>query len=473
MLVLLLVFSVGAFAAPDSQRPNIILMVADDHGREAFGAYGNEAIRTPHLDKLASEGLRFNHAYATTASCSASRSVLLTGLHNHANGQYGHEHSYHHFSTFESVRSLPVRLSEVGYVTAQVGKFHLGPREVYRFDQFLKVKPDPTLGREERNSVGMAKAAQALIESAGDQPFFLYLATNDPHRAHLTNSLGDNTFGNAADDEGQGLARLDYKAEDVIVPDYLPDIPEARRELAEYYQSVGRVDETMGELVRMLKAAGQYENTVIIYLSDNGTAMPGAKTTLYDPGVRLPLVIKPAGNYSQAGGATEAMVSWPDITPTILSLAGVQVPGDEFHGRDISPVLKAPNKTAGFDEVYGSHTFHELTMYYPMRSVRTRDFKLIWNIAAGLRYPFASDLYVSSTWQGTTERELVRFGKRTVDAYLHRQPFELYDMRGDGSEAINLAEHPDYQHIKQALIEKIRQFQQQTSDPWQYKWEYE
>lgn len=109
-----------------AKQPNIVLMVADDHGREAFGAYGNKAIRTPHLDQLANEGVLFNHAYGTSASCSASRSVLLTGLQNHANGQYGHEHSYHHFSTFEHIKSLPVRLADAGYRTAQVGKFHIG-----------------------------------------------------------------------------------------------------------------------------------------------------------------------------------------------------------------------------------------------------------------------------------------------------------------------------------------------------------
>ncbi|EWH09794.1 N-sulfoglucosamine sulfohydrolase [Catenovulum agarivorans DS-2] len=406
----------------NAKQPNIVLMVADDHGREAFGAYGNNSIRTPHLDQLAKEGILFNHAYGTSASCSASRSVLLTGLQNHANGQYGHEHSYHHFATFDHVKSLPVRLSQAGYRTAQVGKFHIGPRATYKFDQYLKVVGQSADGS--RNSVGMAKAAEPLIFAKSDEPFFLYLATNDPHRDHAKNSLGDNTFGNKPDDKGLALERLDYQAEDVEVPDYLPDIPETRRELAEYYQSVSRVDDTMGELVRLLKAAGQYDNTVIIYLSDNGTAMPGAKTTVYEPGIRLPLVVKTAKAHKavteQKINKTQAMVSWVDITPTILELAQVPFKKSDFNGTSFVPVLNEPNKNHGRDVIYASHTFHEITMYYPMRVVRNRDFKLIWNIAHGLQYPFASDLQIASTWQGAIERKLVNFGKRNFKDYLFR-----------------------------------------------------
>ncbi|AWB64927.1 heparan N-sulfatase [Saccharobesus litoralis] len=471
-LVSCLLVSLNSWA---DNRPNIILMVADDHGREAFGAYGNDKIRTPHLDQLAKEGIKFDHAYATSASCSASRSVILSGQHNHANGQYGHNHSYHHFNTFNTVKSLPVRLSEAGYRTAQVGKYHIGPRAVYKFEQYLKVKDQSKDGS--RNSVGMATAAKPLINAKSKKPFFLYLATNDPHRDHSTNSTGDNTFGNAPDDKGLGVKRLDYDPKEVIVPHYLPDTPETRRELAEYYQSVSRVDDTMGELVSLLKQADMYDNTVIFYLSDNGTAMPGAKTTLYDPGARLPLVIKPAGaNDKHAGTTTQAMVSWPDLTPTILSLAQVNYQAEDFHGKSFTDVLADPQKTHGFDQVYGSHTFHEITMYYPMRSIRTRDYKLIWNIASGLQYPFASDLQVSSTWQSTMARNLTHFGARTVEAYLHRPKFELYDMRPkveQGVEATNLADDADYQKIKFELIQKLQAFQKSTKDPWVYKWDYE
>ena len=148
-----------------ANKPNIILFVTDDESPIA-GCYGNKVIKTPELDALAAEGTRFTEAFATTASCSASRSVILTGTHNHANGQFGHAHDYHKFSTFESMAaiSLPLQLSLNGYRTAQMGKYHVAPKSVYHFDQYLKG----------RNPVGMAEGARELIESnnLADNPEF-------------------------------------------------------------------------------------------------------------------------------------------------------------------------------------------------------------------------------------------------------------------------------------------------------------
>ena len=165
-------------------KPDIILLVADDHGTDALGAYGNRIIQTPALDALARDGLLFTNAFATTASCSASRSVLLSGRYNHANGQYGHAHNYHHFSAFDDLKSLPVLLSQAGYLTAHIGKLHVAPRTVFDFDVWLethKLAGDDNY-REDRSVVEMAQAALDFIEQS-DRPFFLYFATSDPHRS--------------------------------------------------------------------------------------------------------------------------------------------------------------------------------------------------------------------------------------------------------------------------------------------------
>ena len=127
--------AVGASeAAGATARPNIVLIVADDHGKDALGCYGNPLIKTPALDRLAATGTLFTRAFCTTASCSASRSVILTGLHNHANGTYGHTHGKHHFSCFENVVTLPRMMSDAGYRTGRVGKKHYAPERAFPWD---------------------------------------------------------------------------------------------------------------------------------------------------------------------------------------------------------------------------------------------------------------------------------------------------------------------------------------------------
>ena len=436
-----------------AQPRNIVVFVADDHGAEAYGAYGNTVVKTPNLDRLASEGVRFTHAFATTASCSASRSVILSGVHNHRNGQYGHEHEYHHFVAFENVRTLPVMLAEAGYRTARGGKFHVAPETTFKFERVLKL---PEI--------------QNFIEKDVSRPFFLYYGTNEPHRP----------FRHDVED------RVDPKQ--VLVPDWLPDIPEVREELALYYASVRSVDKTFGTVVEALKRTGTYDSTLIIYLSDNGAAFPGSKTNVYEPGIRLPLVVKKPGS-PRRGATSDAMVSWVDLVPTILEFAGVRVapppaslppvsPGSfknetpPIQGRSFLSVLDR-DTTSGWDEVYGSHTFHEITMYYPMRVVRTRTHKLIWNIAHPLPYPFASDLQASKTWQGIVARSVTNIGPRPTKLYLQRPKFELYDLKSDPLESMNLADDPKHRTLLAELKAKLKAFQARTGDPWILKWDYE
>ena len=166
------------------------------------------------------------------------------------------------------------------------------------------------------------------------------------------------------------------------------------------------------------------------------------------------------------------MITWVDLAPTILEFAGAARDG-VLHGRSFLAAVDGQNPP-GFDEMYASHTFHEITMYYPMRVVRTRRYKLIWNIAHGLPFPSASDLYNSATWQEALAKEAgSMYGKRSVEAYLRRPAFELYDLEKDPHEQINLADDPDRAATLAELKERLRAFQKRTSDPWISKWDYE
>jgi N-sulfoglucosamine sulfohydrolase len=446
-----------------ADRPNIVLIVSDDHGTDALGCWGNPVVHTPALDALAADGVRFTHAFCTTASCSPSRATILSGMHNHANGMYGLQHTYHHFQSFDTVKSLPVRLTDAGYRTARVGKFHVSPEEVYRFETVLSEGRANNMQALGRSPVEMADTCRDFIAAGDDRPFFLFFCMDDPHRGIPFDTWPEpNDFGNR-DDGYPGVTKDACRAEDVIVPPYLPDTPECRAELAEYYQSVSRMDQGVGRLIDHLKRTGRYDNTVIIYLSDNGIAFPGAKTTLYEPGMRLPCIIRdPAsGGY---GGDCDAMISWVDIAPTILDYAGS--PGEEgFHGRSFRAAIGTEHPR-GFDEVYGSHTFHEITMYYPMRVVRNRRYKLIWNLAHDLEFPFAADLKQSSAWQSVIRRGNTVYGRRSVDALLHRPLYELYDLEHDPDEVNNLADDPRLRPVMIDLLRKLDEFQRDTDDPW-------
>lgn len=447
-------------------KPNLVLLVADDHGREALGCYGNPAVRTPHLDALAADGVRFLNSFCTTASCAASRSVILTGQHNHTNGTYGHTHGPHHFSCFPAVRTLPARLKEAGYRTGRVGKRHYAPDSLFPFDW------SGDEGSFGRNDVAMSDACRSFIR--GDGPFFLHWCSHNPHRdGRLLQSHPErpNRFGNP-DADFAGDTETVFRDEDVVVPSFLPDLPAVRAELAQYYQSIARLDRGVGRLVRVLKEEGCYENTVILYISDNGAAFPQAKTTLYEPGMRLPCILK-APDAAMRGGTCDGLITWADITPTLLAYAGAAVDPAAFHGRSFCPIVNAREPSDWRDEIYASHTFHEITNYYPMRVIRTKRFKFIWNIAWKLDYSFASDLWESASWQASLRSGGECFGSRRREAYLHRPRFELYDLEVDPDELVNLADQPEQASRVAAFVAKLKQFQRDTRDPWLHKWDYE
>ncbi len=486
--------AVAVAAAPR----NVVLFIADDMGQDA-GCYGNPDVKTPALDQLAREGTRYRNAFCTTASCSASRSVLMTGLQNHATGHYGHSHAVHHFTTYQSVRSLPVILGENNYRTARIGKYHLAPEAVYQFGT--------TLPGNAWNPVGMANASQAFIADKS-KPFFLYFCTLTPHRSGGElpgHPLKPNPFGNHQ--QYPETKDVTYSEAALKVPPHLPDLPETRAELAQYYQAISRTDAGLARLIEILKATGQYDNTVIIFAADNGMPWPAAKTTLYDPGMKLPLVVR-SPDQKNRGVVSESMISWVDLTPTILDIASVKEvlappfqAGDpesgggessapatkgagkkkgagaqrvkyEFHGRSFLPTLDGA-KLADWNVVFASHQFHEITMYYPMRVIRTDRYKLILNLAHQLPYPFASDLWASATWQAALKSESGYYGNRRINDYQFRPRYELYDLQSDPHEIKNLAEDPNHRSVFTDLSARLKAYQQQTRDPWISKYTYE
>ena len=429
---------------------NVVLIIADDQGRD-LGVYGNPVLRTPNLDRLAARGTLFTSAFATVSSCSPSRSVIYTGLYSHSNGMYGLAHDVHNQHLLPSVRTLPQLLKAAGYRTGLVGKKHILPESQLPFDEELAPERPGN-----RDVAFMADEARKFISRTAGKPFLLIVGYSDPHRA-------PENFGNTQ--AWPRVARATYDPAKVIVPAHLPDLPEVRRDLAQYYESVSRLDSGVGLLLDVLRETKHDGDTLVIYLSDNGRAFPGAKTTLYDEGIHLPLIVSSPAQ-TKRGVRNDAMVSWVDITPTILDWAGVSLPsGQQLAGRTILPILEQADPR-GWDRVFASHGFHEIQQYYPMRALRTREYEYIVNLAAPLEFPIAGDIASSPSWQAIAARPSVGLGTRTLQAFLHRPAEELYDLRKDPAEVRNLAADPAHREVLDRMRAEMAKFRAETHDPW-------
>jgi N-sulfoglucosamine sulfohydrolase len=429
------------------ERGNVLLIIADDQGLDA-GCYGGK-VKTPNLDQLARQGTLFTEGYATVSSCSSSRSVLYTGLFSHTNGMYGLAHDVHNQSLLDWVITLPKLLRAAGYATALVGKKHIRPETALTFDAEL-VPEKPGV----RDVTALAAAAGKFMRTQSDKPFFVTIGFSDPHRA-------SENFGNTR--AWPGVPRVTYNPADVQIPAHLPDLPEVRADLAQYYESVSRLDSGVGSILAELKASGHENDTLVIFLSDNGRAFPAAKTTLYDEGIHLPLIIRAPGK--PAGIRCEAMVSWVDIAPTILDFAAAAGPsGYELHGRSVLPILNQP-RPEGWDRIFASHCLHEINQYYPMRALRTRTHTYILNLAHELEYPISGDVASSPSWKAIAAAR-ASLGRRSLQSYLHRPAEELYDVVNDPEQLTNLATSAAHRKILEEMRSSVRQWRAATRDPW-------
>jgi len=425
---------------------NVVLIVADDLGLD-LGCYGNKAARTPNLDALAKKGIRFKNAFATVASCSPSRASIYSGLFTHQNGTYGLQHSPHKQESFAWVQGLPRLLRAGGYWTGILGKFHVGPATVFPFEADMSKT-------NARDMPTMAKRAREFITERGKRPFALVVGFTDTHRA-------GKGFGNEPFAKDPAEVKFDPKT--VPVPIFLPDQPEVREELAEYYQAMARLDRGVGMLIDVLRETGQLDSTLIIFVSDNGIPFPGAKTGLYGASIHLPLLV--AGPGLPQGRTNSAMVSYVDVLPTILDWTKAKGPDYKLPGRSLLPIL-GEDDPKGWDEIFASHQFHEITMYYPMRSIRTRKYAYILNLANKIEAPFASDLWGSKTWQGILKRGDKMMGQKSVADFLYRPREELFDLTKDPDELKNVASDPAYKDVLLELRGRVRAWQEATNDPW-------
>jgi N-sulfoglucosamine sulfohydrolase len=444
-------------------RPNILLITTDDQGLDV-GCYGNPLARTPNLDQLAKEGVRFTRAYVTQASCSPSRSSILTGLYPHQNGQVGLVNDY---SMHAGTETLPAMLKKAGYRTGIIGKLHVNPESAFPFD-FWEIK-SPVQTRYVRK---VNTAAQKFIDAAGKEPFFLMVNFFDPHDPY-----------DALANQCDGLPKNPYKPEDIRPMDFIGiDVPELRKDIAIYYNCIERADAGIGMLMKTLKDRGLDETTLVVFLSDNGPQFTRGKVSSYEAGLHVPLIARWPGG--KAGQVRNELISAIDIVPTILEVTGAQTK-NVLSGTSLIPLLEGKS-VVWRDTLSAGYTAHRKEHYYPSRSIRNDRYKLIHTllperinplsgmgavIALDASAPVKSGAIYNVLNPQFYQDESRFFGgsaESIRSAYAtYRQPpeFQLYDLQNDPHERINLAGNPEYAPVLASLKMDLKTWQTETKDP--------
>lgn len=404
---------------PKSQ-PNVVIMHCHDLGR-FLGCYGHTTVHTPHLDALAAEGIRLNQAFASAPQCSPSRASLFTGRWPHANGVMGLTHKNHAWDLHPGERHLGGTLREAGYRSVLLGVHHES-----------RVRADAEMADQlgfdhVDTSVKLAApvadlAASHLAElAAGEQPFFLEVGFLEPHRIP-----GDR------DPEGtMGFIGNHVEPDDslgVAVPPYLHDSESAREEVAELQGAVREMDAGAGRVLQALDDLGVADDTLVLFTTDHGLALPRAKCSLHDPGLEVAMIFRYPARGWLGGQVHDDMISNIDVVPTLLELLGLNddVGSADLQGRSFLGLLDGDSAYEPRAEVFGELTYHDY--YDPRRCIRTDRYKLIANFSAA---PVFMDS--SQSWNRRCFPRVHPIGAHSaVELYdLHADPHELTDISAD------------------------------------------
>ena len=347
------------------RRPNVVMIVADDMNWDTPGCFGGAAPKiTPSIDQLASQGIRFWHAYVNVSICTPSRSVLLSGLYPSNNGAEG----------FQRIRpgteTLPAVLNKSGYLCGIIGK-PLRQQELFRWSvtyRWQGVGDEDRWGRDPAVYQRFAEDFFAMAK-ASRQPFFLMANSHDPHRPFAG---GEAT----REHDERATASRAFAPGEVRIPSFLPDLAAVRKELAEYCTSVRRLDDMVGGVLGELEKAQLVQDTIVIFLADHGMPFPGAKFNCYPDSVRTPLIIRWPGEVKAASIERDHMISAVDLMPTILEAAGLPAPRSD--GRSFLPILRGESQ-AGRDHVFAQFYHIHGEDALPMRSVLTKESAYIFN----------------------------------------------------------------------------------------------
>jgi N-sulfoglucosamine sulfohydrolase len=438
-------------------KPNIIFAIADDWGWPHASVYGDPVVQTPAFDRLANEGVLFNHAYISSPSCTPSRNAILTGQYHWRLGPGANL-----WSTLDSSTPVyPLLLEDAGY---KIGSYRKswGPGDISNWERH-------PAGKDYNKRGGFASFME---ERKDDQPFCFWLGTSDPHRPY---------------EAGTGLA-AGMDLEQIRLFECFPDNDIIRSDVADYYYEVQRFDTLVASTIAILEAYGELENTIIVMTGDHGMPFPRCKSNNYDSGARIPLAIRWGSKIKYPGRVLDDFVSTTDLAPTFLEAAGLSIP-EIMTGKSFQYLLTSADE--GFlDPENRSFVLHGKERHvpaqednmggYPVRAIRDHDFLYIRNFEPE-RWPAGTPNYkkaiIPSCWMGDSDNgptktyisenkdkdELHRacwelsFGKRPGE--------ELYDCNKDPEQLVNLASDPEYAGIKEEMASLLMEQLEITGDP--------
>ena len=443
---------------------NILLISADDLGPH-IGCMGDRTVPTPNLDALAASGARLDTAWVTQASCAPSRGSYFTGLYPHENGQVGLSHLGYHLNP--GVVHFPALLKGAGYFTGTIGKVHTEPEESFVFDVDKRGFIVPS-----RDVKAVAAHAREFLDARpAGRPFFLMVNVFDPHRPY------------EGVDQVNGLPEKPLRAGDVAPFPFLAGVesPQLLADMATYYNGVSRVDWCVGALMQELAGRGLEDDTLVIFLGDHGPPFTRGKTTCYEAGLHVPLIVRWPG--APAGVASRELVSTVDLFPTILEAAGLEPPPGRHDARSLRPLLLGRD-VAWRDGMAAEYTAHRPYDFFPRRAWRDQRWKLIHNLLPGRENPVrgiddcpawaaahatggptvlneALGVASNAGWAasaGSTARAV-------YERYDHPPEFELFDLEADPHEFTNLAGLPPHAAVEQRLRAALLAWRQSTADP--------
>ncbi len=427
---------------------NILLITADDLGYEAVGCLNeNLPDLTPNLDRFARNGLSFLHGHSNTPICMPSRSTIASGRYGNSSGMMGFMHLKKEIPTSMQL------FRDAGYLTGILGKVnHSTPDMQFEWD-FVQDYRELGAGRSPSLYYQYCQEFFRQAEKEG-KPFYFMVNSHDPHRPfHDPNGR---VLKNAEEP-----SRL-FSPDEVVVQKNLPNLPGVREELSHYYNSVRRLDDTFGKVMEALEESGLRDNTLILFLSDNGAAVPFSKANCYLASTRTPWFMQWPGVIESGGEDSEHFVSTVDFLPTALDAAGLETP-DGLDGKSFVPLLKGETQ-GGRDVVFKQIDYLIGGPAFPMRSVQDERYGYIFNSWS----PPPKDYRNNN--EGLCMKAMEAAAKddpamaQRVKMWRQRVVEELYDLEKDPGALNNLADNPEFNKVADRLRARLRDWMVETDD---------